>query len=265
MSVMLQLSLIRSRARIVSMALGFGVFEYIVGLSYASVNHNAIRSLVASLPPALRVLAGQANIASPTGYLGSGYLHPVALTIQGALVISMASAVARDRESGAAELILSRPIAPWRWLTGQAVAVSIALCIVVAGGLIGGLIAVAQVHDLGSVHPASLMLASLMGGLMFLAVAGVTLLISIIATSGARAVGWSAGFVVISYAVNYLASIWTIAKPLGVISIFHHYDPGVITTRGHLSAVDVAALVGLTVVSVAASIVCVQRRELAST
>jgi hypothetical protein len=85
------LALERARVRILLLAVGFGLFELVVGLSYASVDQNAIRELVEALPPALRALAGS-DIASPTGYAGSGYLHPVALAVQAAAAISMASA-----------------------------------------------------------------------------------------------------------------------------------------------------------------------------
>ena len=57
MSTTLLLSLRRARARIVAMAIGFALFELVVGLSYASVDQNAIRSLVESLPPALSFAA----------------------------------------------------------------------------------------------------------------------------------------------------------------------------------------------------------------
>ena len=77
MRTILALAAERAWARILVLALGFGLFELVVGLSYASVDQNAIRQLVNALPPALRALAGSADIATPTGYAGSGYLHPV--------------------------------------------------------------------------------------------------------------------------------------------------------------------------------------------
>ena len=94
------LALGRVRVRLLLLALGFGLFELVVGLSYASVDQNAVRSLVDALPPALRALAGSADIATPTGYAGSGYLHPVALAVQAAAAISMAATPAREAEDG---------------------------------------------------------------------------------------------------------------------------------------------------------------------
>ncbi len=262
MRVVLGLSLLRARVRIAALAVGFGLFELVVGLSYASVDQNAIRSLVESLPPALRALSGSADVATASGYLGAAYIHPVALTVQGALVISMASAPARDTETGAAEMILSRPIQPWRWLAAQGAATALALAVVAGGGFLGGLAAALTVEDLGAVRPEKLLLASAVGALVFLAVAAVTLLASVLARGGARAVGWAAGFTVVSYAVDYLADVWSVAEPLGPLSVFHHYDPGLLAGSGTATAGALAALAGLAVAATVAAHVLVQRREL---
>ncbi len=263
MGVVLALSLVRARVRIAVLALGFGLFAFVVGLSYASIDQNAIRSLVESLPPALKAFSGAADVASPSGYLGAAYIHPVPLTILGALVISMSSAAARDTETGAAELILSRPLQPWRWLLAQTIAVAIALTVVASGGYLGGLLAITIVEDLGSVSAAHLLVASAGGALVFAALAGITLLAAVLTRGGARALGWAAGIAVVSYALNYLSQVWTIAEPLGPLSVFNHYDPGVITGTGSMGWSDVLTLSAVAVVTAVAAHVLVQRRELA--
>ncbi len=252
----------RSRVRIALLAIGFGLFELVVGLSYASVDQNAIRQLVDALPPALRALAGSADIASPTGYAGSGYLHPVALAIQGALAISMGAAPAREAEDGTAELILSRPIAPARWLAAHGLAMATGLAIVVTGGYIGGLAAALAVDDLAPVHAWPLAGALAAGFLCFAAVGGVALLVASLVRTGGRAVGWAAGFLLISYALDYLAQVWSIAEPLGPLSIFHYLDPPGILGRGAVGLEDVAALGGLALVTSAAALVLIERRDL---
>lgn len=256
------LALERSRVRIALLAVGFALFELVVGLSYASVDQNAIRSLVDALPPALRALAGSADIASPTGYAGSGYLHPVALAVQAAVAISMAAAPAREAEDGTAELVLARPVPPVSWLSAHALAMATGLAIVVAGGWIGGFAASVGVADLAPVDPGALALASLAGFLCFLAVGGVTLLVSSLVRSGGRAIGWAAGFLLISYAVQYLAQVWSIAEPLGPLSIFHWLDPAGILRRGTLGPEDAAALAGLALVTTAIALWRVGRRDL---
>jgi len=57
--------------------------------------------------------------------------------------------------------------------------------------------------------------------------------------------------------------VWTVAEPVGPLSVFHHYDPGIITGTGSLGAGDALALAALAVTTAVAAHVLVQRRELA--
>jgi ABC-2 type transport system permease protein len=256
------LALERARVRIVLLALGFGLFELVVGLSYASVDQNAIRQVVDALPPALRALAGSADIATPTGYVGSGYLHPVALAVQAAVAISMGAAPAREAEDGTAELVLSRPLPPARWLAAHALALVTGLAVVVVGGYLGGLVAALSVDDLAPVHAGPLALAMIAGTLLFLALGGVTLLVASLVRTGGRAVGWATGFLLVSYALDYLAQVWSIAEPLGPLSVFHYLDPPAILRRGTIGAEDVLAFGGLAVVTAALAHARIGRRDL---
>lgn len=256
------LALERSRVRIALLAIGFALFELVVGLSYASVDQNAVRQLVDALPPALRALAGSADIASPTGYAGSGYLHPVALAVQAAVAISMAAAPARETEDGTAELVLARPLPPARWLGAHALATATGLAAVVAGGYLGGLVAALAVDDLAPVDAGPLAAAAVAGFLLFLALGGVTLLVSSAVRTGGRAVGWASGFLLISYALDYLAQVWSIAEPLGPLSVFHYLDPPAIIGGTGLAARDAAVLAGLAAVTATVALVRVGRRDL---
>jgi ABC-type transport system involved in multi-copper enzyme maturation permease subunit len=236
-STIYRLALLRARTRIIVLAVGFGLFEMVVGITYASVDENAIRSLVEALPPALRALAGT-DIATPTGYVGSGYLHPVALAVQAATAISMAAAPARETEDGTAELVLSRPLPPARWMAAHALAMATGLAVVVAGGYAGGLVAAVTVDDLGPVDPGPLAMAMLSGYLCFLAVGGVTLLVASLVRTGGKAIGWAAGFLLVSYALDYLSQVWEVAEPLGPLSIFRYLSPPAILRTGDIGPED---------------------------
>ena len=212
-----------------------------VGLSYASVDQNAIRQLVDALPPALRALAGSADISTPTGYAGSGYLHPVALALPAAAAISMAAAPARDVEDGTAELILSRPIQPPRWLAAHALAMATGLAAVVAGGYLGGLVGERGRRRPRPGRPRAARAGPARGLPCFLAVGGVALLVASLVRAGGRVVAWAAGFVIVSYAVDYLSPGVVVAEPLGPLSIFRYLDPpGRAAAPGRSGAEDVA-------------------------
>ncbi len=259
----LKLALVRARGRLISLSIGVAVFMFLVGLSYAAVDQNTVRELYDSLPPALRAFSGAADIASPGGYLGSTFIHPVPLVIQGAIAISLATAPARDLDSGLAELILSRDLSRRAWLAAHAIATGLSLLLVGLAATAGALVSVLVVEDLGSIAMADLAKVTVGTLLTFFSIGGIALLCSAVIRSGARAVGWAAGITVVMYALNYLAQVWKIAEPLGPLSVFHYFDPGVILSRGQLDTSDVVALALIAIATTVAAHVVIAWREIA--
>jgi ABC-2 type transport system permease protein len=119
----------------------------------------------------------------------------------------------------------------------------------VVAALVGSAIAVATVDDLGAVSAGRLVETAVGALLLALALGAVSLLAGAVTRRGATAVGWAAGFAVVSYALNYLAQIWTVAEPLGPLSIYHYFDPGRMLAQTGLDAGDALPLIGVTVVA----------------
>jgi len=260
----LTLALLRARGRLISLSIGVAVFMFLVGLSYAAVDQNTVRELYESLPPALKALSGASDIGSPGGYLGSTFIHPVPLVIQGAIAISLATAPARDLDSGLAELILSRNLSRRAWLAAHSIATGLSLLLVGLAATAGALVSILVVEDLGSIALADLAKVGVGTLLTFFSIGGIALLCSAVIRSGARAIGWAAGITMVLYALNYLAQVWKIAEPLGPLSLFHYYDPGVILSRGELDARDVVVLALFGVATTIAAHVVIGHREIAS-
>ena len=263
MRPVLALALRRGRGRLISLAIAVALFLYLVGLSYAAVDQNQIRQLYESLPPALRAFSGAGDIASPGGYLGSTFIHPVPLVIQSAVAISFATGPARDLESGVAELMLSRPLTPRAWLGAHTLATFIGVLLVATTAFLGAAVSVLTVTDLGVISMADLVAGALAGLLLFSAIGGISLLCSTVIRTGARSVGWAAGIIVVMYALNYLGQVWTVVEPLRPLTLFNYYDPGVIVSRGDLALVDALALGGVALVTTALAHVLIGRREVA--
>ena len=265
MSVIFRLNARRTWRRVLALAIGFAIFELIVGLSFSSTDQELLRQLIDQLPPAVRILASStgADIASPPGYLGSGYFHPVALTLQAATVISLGAGIARDVEDGVAELLLSRPLARWRWLAAHALWMATALAFVSGCGFLGGYASTFVLDELGPVQPLNLFLASVGGYLVFLTIGAFALAVAGLVRTGGRVVGWVAGALLASYALNYLAQIWGLVRPWGRFSVLHYYDPARVAARGEIALTSLGVLVGAIVVLTAAAHVLAERRELA--
>lgn len=263
MGVVLSLALRRSIRRTLLLGVALGSFLFLVGLSYSSVDENQIRSLVESLPPALQAFVKGSDIASPAGYLGSTFIHPITLSIMAATAIAAGAAPARDVETGVAELMLSRPLTRASWLGAELVAMVIQLVIVATMGFIGALIAITTVDALAPVSSAHLLLTAIPLLILFLGIGAVTMLAGAFARTGARAIGWGTASALMAYALDYLAQVWGVAEPLGPLSVMHWYRPASILGTGTVPASTWMVLIGVAVVATALALAVTSRREVA--
>lgn len=263
MSVVLSLALRRSLRRTLLLGVALAAFLFLVGLSYATVDENQIRSLVESLPPALRAFVKGSDVASPAGYLGSGLIHPITLALMAATAIAGGAASARDVETGVAELMLSRPLRRTTWLGAEIIAMVVQVTIVTALGFVGAAIAVVSVDSLGPVSLSALVVTLLPLWLMFVGIGAVTVLASSFSRTGAKAIGWGTAFALVAYAIDYLSQIWTLAEPLGPLSVMHWYRPANILGDGSAPASTWLVLAGVAVVATVLALLVTSRREVA--
>ena len=263
MNVVLSLALRRSLRRTVLLGVALGAFLFLVGLSYATVDENQIRSLVESLPPAIRAFVKGSDVASPAGYLGSGLIHPITLAIMAATAIAAGATSARDVESGVAELMLSRPLRRTSWLGAEIIAMVVQVTIVAVLGLLGATIAVTSVDSLAPVSLTSLFIAMVPLWLMFAGIGAVTVLASSFSRTGAKAIGWGTAFALVAYAIDYLSQIWTLAEPLGPLSVMHWYRPADILGDGSAPASTWLVLGGVAIVASVLALLVTSRREVA--
>ena len=263
MNVVLSLALRRSLRRTVLLGVALGAFLFLVGLSYATVDENQIRSLVESLPPAIRAFVKGSDVASPAGYLGSGFVHPITLALMAATGIAAGATSARDVETGVAELMLSRPLRRTSWLGAEIIAMVLQVTIVAVLGLLGATIAVASVDSLAPVSLTSLVITIMPLWLMFVGIGAVTVLASSFSRTGAKAIGWGTAFALVAYAIDYLSQIWTLAEPLGPLSVMHWYRPADILGDGSAPASTWLVLGGVAIVASALALVVTSRREVA--
>ena len=263
MNVVLSLALRRSLRRTLLLGVALGAFLFLVGLSYATVDENQIRSLVESLPPAIRAFVKGSDVASPAGYLGSGLIHPITLALMAATAIAAGATSARDVENGVAELMLSRPLRRTAWLGAEIIAMVVQVTIVALLGLLGATIAVATVDSLAPVSLTSLAITIVPLWLMFVGIGAVTVLAASFSRTGAKAIGWGTAFALVAYAIDYLSQIWTIAEPLGPLSVMHWYRPANILGDGSAPASTWLVLAGVAIVATVLALFVTSRREVA--
>ena len=263
MSVVFSLALRRSLRRTLLLGVALAGFLFLVGLSYATIDGNQIRSLVESLPPALRAFAKGSDLASPSGYLGSGLIHPITLAVMAATAIAGGATSARDVESGVAELVLSRPLRRTSWLGAEILAMLVQITIVAALGFAGAAIAVLTVGSLAPVPLVSVFIAMLPLWLMFAGIGAVTVLAASFSRTGAKAIGWGTAFALVAYAIDYLSQVWSVAEPLGPFSVMHWFRPANILGDGSAPASTWLVLAGVAIVASVLALLVTSRREVA--
>lgn len=216
--------------------------------------------------PVAAMFRAQAGFgASATGYIAADYRHPFYLIAAFAFVITAASgAAAKEIERGSVLLMLSAPVARWRYLlaklgvlaSGAAVLVFSAWLGTFAGGVVTGIGA--------EIDHGALLRVQLNTLALVLAAGGAASLISALSSDGGQTVAWSAGIATAMYFIDFLSLIWAPAGPAGPLSLFHYYDPlEVVQSGGGVPWRDLAVLSTVALAGFAGALAVFQRRDIA--
>lgn len=169
------------------------------------------------------------------------WIHPLLLAVVWAHGITLGTRVpAGEIDRGTIDLLLGLPVSRWDLLTSEGIVLAVSGAAVifmgVIGNIIGGAIAGSTV-DLGKLAVVLLNLY-----ILYLAVAGVTFLISSASNRRGRAVGGALSFVLASFLLDFLAEFWDPAQRLVFSSIMSYYEPLVIIREGSWPVADLLVL-----------------------
>ena len=192
-------------------------------------------------------------------------LHPFLLVVLTVAVIAIATrALAGEIDRGTIDLLLSHPIPRWQLplaaATLQLLSVTLLVGVVLAWISLGlrfaGL-------ELGSWPAFGWVAVNLWS--TFLAIGAICLAFSAAAERHGVALGRAAGFVLVSFLVNLLASLWSKVRFLEVLSVFHYYRPQPVVTSGSPIWGDLATLLTIAFAAFVIAVVTFQRRDIATT
>ena len=133
----------------------------------------------------------------------------------------------------------------------------------VAAFLAGAALASGMTGRLDELGLANVPLLWLNGWLLFGAFGAIALAMSVSFDRLSPALGISLGFVLVSYFLEVLGSLWPDAKGLQPYSLFHYLDPKAVLA-GEASAADFAILAVVIALAVTAALVIFPRRDLAA-
>jgi ABC-2 type transport system permease protein len=210
---------------------------------------------------ALRLL----GIDALAAWVTVGQEHPLFL---GAATLFLVGggvrAIAGELEGGTLELVLARPVSRVRYLLSWiAVLVPGAAAIAFAYSL-GCIVAWELFHPSGGhLDPANMLESAVYTLLLLTAIAGASLLASSLASERGRALSWAAGFVVGSYAWNFLLSLVDSLRPFARLSPWWYYAPGAMVERGSVPWLNAAVLAAIALATGGLAIGVFARRDLA--
>lgn len=175
-----------------------------------------------AIPPQFAQFGG-GDVFSLTGAVALGFVHPIAVGLNLVFAVGFASAaVAGERQRGTLEVLLSRPISRRRVYLTLAVAGAAAIGVAIAGLTLGSFIGAAATGRTAELGVGNLPLLWLNGTFLYWAVGAIALLASVSFDRLTPAIGVSLAFVLGSYFLDVLGSLWPDAKGLQPYSLFHY-------------------------------------------
>jgi ABC-2 type transport system permease protein len=258
----------RGQTGLLALLVGVALFELIQPVAIASFGDlSRMERLLKFVPPSffalLNVTPDFLKGAGLAGYLSLGFSHPVYLILASATVIWFACrGLAGEMERGTIQLALSRPVSRPRLYLARVLAILVVTLAVAVVGPLGMSVGIALAHPDGSLDYAHFVASGLASVLLLWGIGGAALLGSAAADRMGQAVGWAIGGLVISYVVDYFATLWSTLKPIEPFSIFDYYDPATALSTGKLPVTNVVVLAVVGLVGTLGGLVVFARRDL---
>ncbi len=222
-------------------------------------------SLISSMPPVLMAALGvtdTAQMATPEGFLAVGFFGYIMLVMAAYGVIAGLNVTANEEDRGILDVVLSLPVPRSRVILERFLAYALMI--------VGILLITALLMTLAvQLNPAMTFdTARMLVGVFNLLPASLTVLafttfIGALARSRSLAAGIAAGFVVLSYFIDFLgnAASSTAAAALRVVSLFSYYNGGQIMNTG-LQWGNILVLLAAAAVLLIGGVLCFERRDI---
>jgi ABC-2 type transport system permease protein len=252
----------RWRLLIVSIGLlMWGLVLPVVYDSFGSLMQDVFES--GTVPPQFAQFGG-GDIFSLTGAVALGFVHPIAVGLNLVFAVGFsANAIAGERQRGTLEVLLARPLSRRGLYVTLAVAAAAFVAVTLAALTLGSLAGATLTGRTVELGIGNLPILWLNGTLLFWAFAAVALLASALSDRLTPALGISLAFVLVSYFLEVIGSLWPDAAFLQPYSLFHYVDAKA-DLAGLPQVGDFLVLGAVIAVAVTAALVIFPRRDLAA-
>ena len=253
------------RAALLMMALLITGLGILLATSYESFAANS--AFLQELPKGFQaLLKAEGNSLLGTGfqgYIAIGFRHPVFLITVSAFAIATASgALAREIERKTVLLLLASPLPRHHLVLSKGGESALGLLLLVAALLTGTFVGIQIAGLTDSVEAAPLLLMGFNALCLFLAIMGYSYLISALSSDGGHAILLSTALTVAFFFMDFMAGLFDFFEPLGLLSIFHYYDPLSLAGDGGFPGLHVGLLLGMAILTFGAALGVFQRRDI---
>jgi ABC-2 type transport system permease protein len=214
------------RAKLLAVAIGLLIWGSLMPIIFEAFKEQ-IQIIVGSgaIPKELTQFGGGDLFTLP-GTIALGFIHPIAVALGLVFALGFAvSSVAGERQRGTLEVLLARPLSRRRLYLTLLGATILFVAVAMTAQLVGTCIGAALAGALGELRADRLGSMWLNGVLVFAAFGAVSLAASVSFDRLSPALAVTLAFVLVSYFLEILGSLWIDARGLQPYSLFHYLDP----------------------------------------
>ncbi len=258
----------RSRGGLIAMTIGLFAFEFIQPVAIdAFGNLDQLIAIMDLVPkPFLALMNVTPEVVEEVGlpgFLALGFTHPVYHLLVSALVIWIAArGLAGEMESGQVQVSMARSVSRLQFYLARVLSVVLISLWVAIVAVLGNIVGILFSQPDGGMNNWHFIAQGGTSMLLALTIGGAALLASARADRMGQAVGWAATFLIISYVIDYFATLWSFLDPLQPFSIFNYYDPPTALSHGTIPITNVIVLGAVSLVCAIAGMLVFQRRDL---
>ncbi len=174
------------------------------------------------------------------------WVHPAVLSLVWAQVIVFCTRIpAGEIDRGTIDILFTLPVSRRQIYLGDSLVWAGAGAVLILAGFAGHLLTASAMPD--DMRPSLLQGTRIMLNLfgVYLAVGGMTCLISSCCDRRGRAVGIAFALVLTSFMINFLSQYWDPAKQVAFLSVMTYYQPAIIVRDGVWPIGNISILIAL--------------------
>jgi ABC-2 type transport system permease protein len=252
------------RVRLIACTVGLFVWGAVLPLIYSAFGKD-LGAIVKDNPVFQQFSNfGGGDVFTLTGSIALGFIHPITLLLMGLIAVGFpVGAIAGERQRGTLEVVLARPISRRTFYLTLFAAGALFLAVLMAMELLGGFVSASASGVAAEMNAANLPLLWLNGWLLFMAIMSIGFAASVSFDRVGPALGITLVFVLVSYFLQIVGSLWPDAAWIQRYSVFDLVRAKQVLEEGLILG-HIAILALVAVAGVAYALVVFPKRDLAA-